>query len=271
MKGCLNLKKDARAFYALFAIGLILVICIYFLGKGSDAEDSPSSVRASEIRRPDSELGAAPALRSSEIPKIGYFELSKTGRSLQVIDRDTLSVSSSAVSLIGLSEKEVADINRALAAFTSKLFQAEVSRAHIEVSDFGEEVVVPSFDRRPFVAEFRREIGGFLSADITKFLVERVEHDIEFGSVTTELRVSLSDGVGGREMVNFTRDVLSSKSYDPDVPRTVKMGNTSVPIRFAATYRMRSSAFLSDNRVLPRISMIFSSVDKLPKKKKNAE
>ena len=184
---------------------------------------------------------------------------------------DSLKVSSEAIDYLDLTPAQVTEVNRALETFTKDFFKQELSRAFVEVRANGdEEIVVPGFDRRGIHAALRSDVAKWAGPDLASSIADLISHDAELGAVNTELRVGIRKGSDGRDRLIYTRGVLESDAYDPDVPinRYFTDGaRPDVPVKFSSTAKVRTEALLSATSK-PRVKFLFDAVGTLPKQSK---
>lgn len=265
-----RLKRRILVVFLRFASALIVVIGVFLFYGGPDVVDIVLQNKSAELlgtpatsTRESKKAADAP---ESDSPKfIQKTEIAKA-TSLQALDSDSLQLSRQAIALLELSPEKVIEVNNAITSFTNKLFAEEIARAFVEIApEQGEEIVVPSFDRRAMHASFKAEITRLTDKSVAQILIDRVSHDFQLGASTTEIRLSIGDGIDGKTRINFTRAVLSEKAYDPDIPW--QPNDKRMPTNMPAVNLIQTSSLLTDT-IKPRIRGLLSAADKLPKKNK---
>jgi hypothetical protein len=266
----MTFKASTTLKYKWIFCGSALSVLIFFwLTQGDEASYQHESkvLNHSIIDTGTSQIIVDSDNHQSSIDVVRLADIARK-KSLQVIDPETLTLSQEAIDWLNLDAARVESGNRIIVGFLSNLFQEELSRAYVEVSDeFGEIIVVPSFDRRKLQEDMRISLSGVVGKQISTLIYDRILHDYELGASKTEIRVSVEDGKDATERISFSRAVLAEEAYDADVPINVTHKDLPFPIPLSSTTVIRSSG-LSSNGVRPRIAQLMNNADRLPKRPK---
>lgn len=180
--------------------------------------------------------------------------------SLQLIDSQSLLLSSAVIDLLQLTPTQVQGINDSLRVFMGRLRSNELAHAYVSVGAGGdEEIVVSPFDRGAIVNSLRNEISSKAGADIGGFFAEQITFDGTLAVVNAEMRVAIETGDDGADRITFQRKIQSPQARDEKTPFTVG------GVRFSATNTLTSAELLGKD-IDPRIKHLFAAEKNLPRR-----